>query len=63
MKNSFTIPFDSIEDLSDLGAEAAWSVIKAVSDFYNSGVFPHDMEGEARLCFISIVELGREDGK
>lgn len=58
MRKGFFLPFDSIEDLDDIGAEDAWSVIKALSDYYRGGAYPQGLTGEARLCLVAIIERG-----
>lgn len=52
----FELSFDAVEDLNELGVEAAWSVVKALADYYRGGVFPHHFTGEQKLCFVAILE-------
>ena len=48
-----------IEDLSELGRDAAWETIQALAQYYEIGTIPADLTGEAKLTVVGVLERGR----
>ena len=44
-----------IEDLHDIGKDAAWKTIEALAQYYEIGTLPADLSGEARLTVAGII--------
>ena len=51
-----------IEDLHDIGKDAAWEVIEALTMWLETRSLPEPLKGEAKLLVIALIG-GNENGK
>ena len=47
-----------IDDLHDIGKDAAWEVIEALAMWFENNSLPETLKGEAKLMVVGLIERG-----